>query len=89
MSDVKDIDGTAMDKVRLECTAIFQEYLRGAKGPSKSEALAEFFQTWVIDSELTALLKTIDTTFESASNRVKLMLSETQRQEARLTSLIE
>ena len=89
LSDVKDIDATAMDKVRLECTSIFQEYLKGAKGPSKSEALAEFFQTWVIDSELTDMLKTIDTTFESASNRVKLMLNETQRQEGRLTSLID
>ena len=66
-----------MDAVRVECKNLIVEYFNSAKGPSKFEALAEFFQNWIIDSEVTELLKTIDQTYEQAMNKVKLMISET------------
>ena len=65
-----------MVTVKNDCINLIQEYLAGAKGPAKSEALAIFFQTWVVDSELTELFKQIDQTYEAAMNKIKLMISE-------------
>lgn len=89
VGEAQDIQPEMMNEVRGEVTEFVQEYLRQARGPSKSEALVEFFQSWLLDGELAELLRSIDSSFDTASNKVRLLLSESARSEARLQTLLD
>ena len=89
VGEAQDFQPEMMNEVRGEVTEFVMEYLRQARGASKSEALFEFFQSWLLDGELAELLRSIDASFDTASNKVRLLLSESARSEARLQTLLD
>lgn len=89
VGEAQDFQPEMMNEVRGEVTEFVMEYLRQARGASKSEALVEFFQSWLLDGELAELLRSIDASFDTASNKVRLLLSESARSEARLQTLLD
>lgn len=65
--------------IKHELTGLVRDYIKGGRGPAKFEALAEFFQTWFLDKELSEVLRQVDDVYEHAENKVKLMISESSR----------
>jgi hypothetical protein len=87
ISDIQDIQPHMMSQLKNQYSSLVSDYVKTAKGPFKSEALVEVFEVKVLE-DMATLIKDIEQAYSNSFNKVKLMISDYTRSEAKLQSLI-
>jgi len=88
VGEAGDIQPSLLEGYKEQWAHVIAEYAKQAKGPYKAEAVVEVFQTRVLE-DVANLVKDVETSFQAAFTKTKLLISEYTRSEAKLQSLID